>query len=153
MYMDTPCTRHRRTMDIRCTHHGCTMDTTQAHHGHTDPGRLLCTFTALFMQKNGLPLITVVFITFLVIFESSLQSARDGLNVWLNTVFPSLLPFMVASEMLRNSGLMNRLESSLSLSCGPCSTCRAAVLLSFSVWQADTRQGRKSCQACIKTSF
>jgi sporulation integral membrane protein YlbJ len=67
-------------------------------------------YRVIHAKRMVLPLITVAFITFLVIFsESSLQSARDGLNVWLNTVFPSLLPFMVASEMLRNSGFMNRL--------------------------------------------
>jgi sporulation integral membrane protein YlbJ len=67
-------------------------------------------YRVIHAKRMVLPLIAVAFITFLVIFsESSLQSARDGLNVWLNTVFPSLLPFMVASEMLRNSGFMNRL--------------------------------------------
>lgn len=53
--------------------------------------------------------IIVVFLTFsLIAFpEHSLQASIRGLNMWLEVVFPSLLPFFIVAELLIGFGIVN----------------------------------------------
>lgn len=73
-------------------------------------------YRVIHAKKLIVPLLCILFIVFLVLFsESSLQAARKGLNIWLNTVLPSLLPFLVVSEMLKDTSFIKKLERSLNL--------------------------------------
>lgn len=48
-----------------------------------------------------LPTIICIFILFLVVFsKNNLSAAKSGLNLWANSVLPSLLPFFIATELL-----------------------------------------------------
>lgn len=50
----------------------------------------------------------VVLTLFLVIYpEPALQSAKEGMNLFLNVVFPSLLPFFVLSEIMLGLGVVH----------------------------------------------
>lgn len=80
----------------------------------------LVLFLALFIFLFILPekykkflsfsLIFAAFIILLILFpEKSLKAGQYGFNLWLNIVFPSLFPFFVASELLRNTGLIRAL--------------------------------------------
>ena len=51
-------------------------------------------------------IIFVMTILFLVYPENCLQSAKAGLDIWLGAVLPSLLPFMVASFVLLETGVV-----------------------------------------------
>jgi sporulation integral membrane protein YlbJ len=42
--------------------------------------------------------------------ENCLESARNGLNLWFSIVLPSLLPFMVASSILLETGIVRLLS-------------------------------------------
>lgn len=57
------------------------------------------------VKKLTLPLVIIAFILFLIIFsDTAVTSAKKGLTLWLNVVFPSLFPFFVASELLGMTG-------------------------------------------------
>ena len=54
-------------------------------------------------------IIGIIFLltVFLLLYpESCLESARTGLNLWFTVVLPSLLPFMVASFVLLETGIV-----------------------------------------------
>lgn len=59
--------------------------------------------------KNIIIIIAAVFITVMLILypENSLQSALHGLELWGKTVLPSLLPFVVASFILMETGIVS----------------------------------------------
>jgi len=65
-----------------------------------------CYFISL--KRNLLPVIFVIFIICLVIFSNSnLQATRAGLKLWANSVVPSLFPFLVATELLSYTSVVN----------------------------------------------
>ncbi len=71
--------------------------------------RLKFTNTIIYMKKLVIPAACVLFILFLLLFsKSSLESARDGLELWLNTLVPSLFPFLAVSAVLRTTGFIRR---------------------------------------------
>lgn len=59
--------------------------------------------------KNIAIIIAAVFMTVMLILypENSLQSALHGLELWGKTVLPSLLPFVVASFILMETGIVS----------------------------------------------
>lgn len=65
-----------------------------------------CYFISL--KRNILPALFVVFIICLVIFSNTnLQATRSGLKLWANSVVPSLFPFLVATELLSYTSVVN----------------------------------------------
>lgn len=53
------------------------------------------------------PLLFLSFIICLIFFTAqSFKAAQFGFNLWLNVVFPSLLPFFIAAELLNGTGLV-----------------------------------------------
>lgn len=53
------------------------------------------------LKRNILPILFILFIFFLLVFSNSnLQATKSGLNLWANSVVPSLFPFLVATELL-----------------------------------------------------
>ena len=52
---------------------------------------------------NFIPLLFCVFTILLVIFSrDNMQAAQNGLALFANSVLPSLLPFFIATELLRS---------------------------------------------------
>ena len=61
----------------------------------------------VFVKKNILAIIFLVFVICIVIFSnSSLHAASNGLKLWANNVVPSLFPFFVAVELLGNTNIV-----------------------------------------------
>ena len=59
------------------------------------------------LKKNLLSILTILFIIALILYsKSNIQSAREGLNLWLNNVVPSLFPFFIATEILVNTNVI-----------------------------------------------
>ncbi|MCX7843011.1 MAG: sporulation integral membrane protein YlbJ [Clostridia bacterium] len=60
-----------------------------------------------YLKKLSLPLLLIFFIILLILFsDTAVESARSGLNLWLNIVFPSLFPFFVVSDILGSTGFV-----------------------------------------------
>ena len=58
-------------------------------------------FKVIKIKRYILPCIFLLFTISLVLFSSSnLNAAKSGLNLWANSVIPSLFPFFVATELL-----------------------------------------------------
>ena len=54
-------------------------------------------------KQNFIPLLFCVFTILLVIFSrDNMQAAQNGLALFANSVLPSLLPFFIATELLRS---------------------------------------------------
>lgn len=54
-------------------------------------------------KRNFIPLIFCIFTILLVIFSrDNMQAAQNGLSLFANSVLPSLLPFFIATELLRS---------------------------------------------------
>lgn len=57
-------------------------------------------------KKNIIPIIFFVFTIFLIVFsKSNIQAVKNSLNIWVNNVIPSLLPFFIATELLNNTNI------------------------------------------------
>ena len=66
--------------------------------------------TVIYLKRLLLPFACIAFILSLILFsETAVKSAAKGINLWLNVVFPSLLPFFVASEILYRTGFVKSL--------------------------------------------
>lgn len=66
------------------------------------------------MQPILYPLAIILFILFLIFFPAeSLHAAKNGVNLWFNTLFPSLLPFLVSAELLKGTAVIRWLGSRL----------------------------------------
>ncbi len=63
----------------------------------------------VFRLKNIiLPILFLTFAICLVLFSSTnLSAAKNGLNLWANSVIPSLFPFFVATELLSYTNIIN----------------------------------------------
>lgn len=60
------------------------------------------------MRPVVTPLVIIAVLLALISFPAlSFQGALNGVRLWLNVVFPALLPFFIASELLMNSGLVH----------------------------------------------
>lgn len=59
------------------------------------------------LKNFTLALAVTIFALLIVIFpKESLEASKYGLNMWWNVVFPSLLPFFIASELLIGYGVV-----------------------------------------------
>ncbi len=64
-------------------------------------------FKVVYLKALMLPAACVLFILCLIFLsDTAVKSAYDGLKLWLDIVFPSLFPFLVASELLNGTGLV-----------------------------------------------
>ena len=60
------------------------------------------------LKRNILPILFLLFIFFLLIFSNSnLVATKSGLKLWANSVVPSLFPFLVATELLSYTNVVN----------------------------------------------
>lgn len=60
------------------------------------------------IKRNILPILFILFIFCLLVFSNSnLQATKSGLNLWANSVVPSLFPFLVATELLSYTNIVN----------------------------------------------
>ncbi len=61
-------------------------------------------------KLHTLSIICVVFIMLLIIFsKTAVNSAVKGMDLWFNIVFPSIFPFLVATEILSNTNFIKTL--------------------------------------------
>lgn len=64
-------------------------------------------FKTFSIKKTILPIIFVIFTLCLVIFsKNNLFAAKQGLNLWANSVVPSLFPFFIATELLSHTNII-----------------------------------------------
>lgn len=62
------------------------------------------------IKKNFLPMLFLFFTLCLLIFsKSNLPAVKKGLELWANSVVPSLFPFFVATELLMHTNIVNEL--------------------------------------------
>lgn len=67
-------------------------------------------FFVLKLKSLILPTIICLFIFLLIIFSrDNLSAAKSGLNLWANSVLPSLLPFFIATELLGYTNVVSML--------------------------------------------
>ncbi len=60
------------------------------------------------LKRNAISIVFCLFCIFLVVFsKTNLLAAKQGLTLWATTVVPSLFPFFVATELLRNTNVIN----------------------------------------------
>lgn len=53
------------------------------------------------LKKNLISFIAIIFIITLILYsKSNIEAVKDGLQLWINNVVPSLFPFFVATEIL-----------------------------------------------------
>lgn len=71
-----------------------------------------CYFVSL--KRNILPILFILFTICLLLFSNSnLQATKAGLNLWANSVVPSLFPFLVATELLSYTNIVNFISRKL----------------------------------------
>lgn len=60
------------------------------------------------IKKNLIAILMILFIIMLILYsKSNIEAAKDGVNIWINHVFPCLFPFFVATEILCNTNVLN----------------------------------------------
>lgn len=60
-----------------------------------------------FIKKNALSIIFIIFTLCLIVFSSSnLIAVKDGLELWVKSVIPALLPFFIATELLSHTNVV-----------------------------------------------
>ena len=75
------------------------------------------------MKKVAIiPIILALAEMMLIYPQKCLDSARYGLELWLTAVLPSLLPFMAASFLLLNTGVVRLIAALFTPLTGGCST-------------------------------
>ena len=61
-------------------------------------------------SKLVIPFLVVCFTVLLIVFSgSNLSAAKNGINLWLNSVLPSLFPFFIATELLSYTPIISYL--------------------------------------------
>lgn len=64
-------------------------------------------FKIIYMKKLLLPAACLGLILCLIFFSKpAMEAAQNGIQLWLNVVFPSLFPFFVAAELLTSTGFI-----------------------------------------------
>lgn len=62
---------------------------------------------AIHFHNYLLPFLLLCFLFFLVVFpQTNLLAAREGIALWGNNLVPTLLPFLIATELLRHTDLV-----------------------------------------------
>lgn len=63
------------------------------------------------LKRNALSIIFCIFTICLVIFSNSnLQATKNGLKLWANNVLPSLFPFLIATNLLKSTNIINHIS-------------------------------------------
>ena len=58
------------------------------------------------LKRNIIPIMFLLFTICLIIFsKSNIQAVKTSLNIWVNNVIPSLLPFFIATELLNHTNI------------------------------------------------
>lgn len=58
------------------------------------------------LKRNIIPIFFLLFTLCLIVFsKSNIISVKNSLNIWINNVIPSLLPFFIATELLNNTDI------------------------------------------------
>ena len=58
------------------------------------------------LKKNIIPIIFLLFTICLIVFsKSNIEAVKNSLNIWINNVIPSLLPFFIATELLNHTNI------------------------------------------------
>ena len=71
-------------------------------------------FYCISLKKNILPIIFILFLFCLIVFSSTnLYATKSGLSLWANSVVPSLFPFLVATELLSYTNVVNFISKKL----------------------------------------
>lgn len=71
-------------------------------------------FYCISLKRNILPIIFILFLFCLIVFSASnLSATKSGLSLWANSVVPSLFPFLVATELLSYTNVVNFVSSKL----------------------------------------
>ena len=71
-------------------------------------------FYCISLKRNILPIIFILFLFCLVVFSASnLSATKSGLSLWANSVVPSLFPFLVATELLSYTNVVNFISRKL----------------------------------------
>lgn len=71
-------------------------------------------FYILKIKRNILPFIFLFFILCLLIFsKTNLPAVRSALNLWANSVVPSLFPFFVSTELLMHTNIITHIGNAL----------------------------------------
>ena len=64
-------------------------------------------FLFINIKKIIIPFFFVLFTILLIVFSNSnFEAAKKGINLWLNSVLPSLLPFFIATELLSYTNII-----------------------------------------------
>ena len=67
-------------------------------------------FLILKIKSLIIPFCICLFTIFLILFSNAnLESSKNGLRLWANSVVPSLLPFFIATELLSYTNIVNML--------------------------------------------
>lgn len=71
--------------------------------------KILSADTIMENKNKWLPRAIIILFAFLIILFPlpSFEGAKDGLLLWFNTVLPTLLPFMIISNLIINTGIAN----------------------------------------------
>ena len=94
------------------------------------------------MKKLFFTIFCITQIGFILVYPTeALKAAREGLNLWLNVLIPTLLPFLICTGILVQTGLISRLLApfktlwkivfGISPAGAICSSGRNAVRLSY----------------------
>ena len=71
-------------------------------------------FYCISFKRNIIPIIFILFLLCLVFFSASnLSATKSGLSLWANSVVPSLFPFLVATELLSYTNVVNFISKKL----------------------------------------
>ncbi|MFS8501802.1 MAG: sporulation integral membrane protein YlbJ, partial [Caldicoprobacter sp.] len=81
-------------------------------------------YTLIKLQSITLVILCLLVTCFIIAFpRQSFQAALTGLDTWLRNVFPALLPFFIASEIMMGIGLVNFFAVLLRPVMGPLFRC------------------------------
>lgn len=65
-------------------------------------------FLVFSFKKYFFTIIFCIFLISLILFsQNNIQAAKNGLNLWVNSVIPSLFPFFIASNLICKTNLIN----------------------------------------------
>ena len=65
------------------------------------------TFKAIHLKRYIIPILLIVIILFIIIFSNNVyNSAHNAFMLWVNNVIPSLLPFFICIDLLKQTNFM-----------------------------------------------
>ncbi len=65
-------------------------------------------FAIIKLKKNLISIISVIFVVSLILYsQENIEATKNGLNLWVTSVVPSLFPFFIATEILCQTNIIN----------------------------------------------